>query len=33
MTTAARTWQFRTRKAGDGLHLTAFSPTRQLVVR
>ena len=33
MTTAARTWQFRTRKAGDGLHLTGFSPTRQLVVR
>ncbi len=33
MTTAARTWQFRTRKAGDGLNLTAFSPTRQLVVR
>jgi hypothetical protein len=33
MTTAGRTWQFRTRKAGDGLHLTAFSPTRLLVVR
>ncbi len=33
MTTASRTWQFRTRKAGDELHLTAFSPTRQLVVR
>jgi hypothetical protein len=33
MTTAPRSWQFRTRKVGDGVNLTAFSPARGLIVR
>ncbi len=33
MTTASRSWQFRTRMVGDGVNLTAFSPIRGLIVR